>query len=106
MKDNLSQDTKSKTITKKALVMDVSRKLKMHPTEVKLVVQSVLNVITENLASGNRFELRDFGVFEVVTRKAKIGRNPKAPGKDIQIPDRSAVKFSPGKKMKSLVKSE
>ena len=57
------------------------------------------NVLTE----GNRLEFRDFGVFEVVERKQKVGRNPKNPSVAVIIPARRAVKFSPGKKMKRLI---
>ena len=37
------------------------------------------------------------------TRKAKIGRNPKDPDKDVPIPARAVVKFKPGKEMKEQV---
>ena len=40
---------------------------------------------------------------EVREMKAKIGRNPKDPGKDVAIPARAAVKFKPGKEMKEKV---
>jgi len=51
-------------------------------------------------------EFRDFGVFEVVKRKQKIGRNPKNASVPIIIPERRAVKFTPGKKMKNLIETE
>ena len=35
--------------------------------------------------------------------KAKVGRNPKDPGKDVPIPPRAVVKFKPGKEMKEKV---
>jgi nucleoid DNA-binding protein len=54
----------------------------------------------EVLTRGDRLEFRDFGVFEIVERKQKIGRNPKNPSVPITIPARKAVKFTPGKKMK------
>jgi nucleoid DNA-binding protein len=48
-------------------------------------------------------EFRDFGVFEIVERKQKIGRNPKNAAVPIVIPARPAVKFTPGKKMKKVI---
>jgi nucleoid DNA-binding protein len=62
--------------------------------------------MTDCLAEGDRLEFRDFGVFEVVQRKQKIGRNPKNAGVPIVIPSRSAVKFTPGKKMKEVIEGE
>jgi hypothetical protein len=47
--------------------------------------------------------LRNFGVFEVKVRKARIGRNPNKPETDVPIPERAVVKFKPGKEMRELV---
>ena len=94
------------TITKKQLVSEISRRRGMPSEEVKLVVQSFLDCMTEYLSQGDRLEFRDFGVFEVVTRKQKIGRNPKNASVPIVIPERRAVKFTSGKKMKNLIESE
>jgi len=91
------------TITKKKLINEISRRRGLHPNEVRLVVQSFLDCMTEYLSDGDRLEFRDFGVFEVVTRKQKIGRNPKNAAVPIVIPERRAVKFTPGKKMKCLI---
>ncbi len=41
------------------------------------VVNMVWPTIADRLANGDRVELRGFGVFDVVDRKAKVGRNPK-----------------------------
>jgi nucleoid DNA-binding protein len=48
-------------------------------------------------------ELRNFGVFEVKIRKARVGRNPNAPATDVRIPPRAVVKFKPGKEMREAV---
>ena len=67
------------------------------------VVQKTLEGITRALANGQKVELRNFGVFEVKVRKARIGRNPNAPGTDVPIPARSVVKFKAGKEMRGEV---
>ena len=46
----------------------------MHPNDVRNVIQAFLDEMTDSLAKGDRLEFRDFGVFEVVQRKQKIGR--------------------------------
>jgi integration host factor subunit beta len=91
------------TITKKKLVQVISQKHGMHPNDVRNVIQSFLDVMTDYLAEGDRLEFRDFGVFEIVKRKQKVGRNPKNAAVPIVIPARSAVKFTPGKKMKEMI---
>ena len=88
------------TITKKELVQKISQALGLHPNEVRNVIQKFLDEMTEYLARGDRLEFRDFGIFEIVERKQKIGRNPKNASVPIVIPARPAVKFTPGKKMK------
>ena len=95
----------NQTLTKKKAIDKISRKHGMHPDEVRSIVQDFLDLITEELSKGNRFEFRDFGVFEVVRRKEKVGRNPKAPEKTVAIPACNAAKFTPGKRLKKLVGS-
>ena len=93
------------TVTKKKLIQDISHKKGLHPNDVRTVVQAFLDEITESLQRGDRLEFRDFGVFEVVERKQKVGRNPKNAGVPIIIPARPAVKFTPGKKMRQLIEA-
>ena len=94
------------TVTKKKLIQEISQKRSLHPNDVRSVIQSFLDEMTETLTQGDRLEFRDFGVFEVVERKQKIGRNPKNAGVPIVIPARKAVKFTPGKKMKEKIESQ
>lgn len=95
--------TKQNTMTKKKLINSISQEKGIHPNDVRHVIQAFLDRMTESLAQGERLEFRDFGVFEVVERKQKIGRNPKNAAVPIVIPARSAVKFTPGKKMKKRI---
>jgi len=94
------------TITKKELVNKISQKYNMHPNDVRNVIQSFLDDMTDSLAKGDRLEFRDFGIFEIVLRKQKIGRNPKNAAVAIVIPARRAVKFTPGKKMKEMIEQQ
>jgi nucleoid DNA-binding protein len=94
------------TITKKKLIQVIAQDKSVHPNDVRNVLQSFLDTMTDCLAKGDRLEFRDFGVFEIVSRKQKIGRNPKVAGTPIVIPARAAVKFTPGKKMKQLIEQK
>jgi nucleoid DNA-binding protein len=67
------------------------------------IIQKTLDYIAEALAKGDNVELRNFGVFEVRVRKARIGRNPHAPETDVPIPRRSIVRFKAGKELRSQV---
>lgn len=98
--------TQKGTMTKKRLIQAISQEKGVHPNDVRQVIQAFLDKMTESLAEGERLEFRDFGVFEVVVRKQKIGRNPKNASVPIVIPARSAVKFTPGKKMRKLIEKQ
>lgn len=95
--------TESKTITKRELVMKVSNETGLTQQQVFDVIQRTLDSITDELAQGNSVVMRNFGAFQVREMKAKVGRNPKEPGKDVPIPPRAVVKFKPGKEMKEQV---
>ncbi len=102
-KEKIEMKNDSCTTTKKKLIHSISQEKGIHPSDVRHVVQAFLDKMTDCLKAGERLEFRDFGVFEVVERKQKIGRNPKKADKPIVIPARNAVKFTPGKKMRKLV---
>ena len=91
------------TLTKRDLVVRISEETGLIQQQVLDVVQKTLDYIAEALARGDKVELRNFGVFEVKVRKARIGRNPNAPAADVPIPERSVVKFKPGKEMRAEV---
>lgn len=96
------------TITKRELVNTITDQLSARGVEITQqvvfeVVQLMIDEITDRLAHGDSVVMRNFGAFQVRETKAKIGRNPKNPGKDVPIPARAAVKFKPGKEMKEKV---
>ena len=57
------------------------------------IFSAFVGMITMSLQDGKRVALPGLGVFSVVDRKAKTGRNPRT-GEEIKIPARKAVKFS------------
>ena len=90
-------------MTKRDLVVRISEETGLIQQQVLAVVQKTLDYISEALAKGETVELRNFGVFEVKTRKARVGRNPNRPEVDVPIPTRSVVKFKSGKEMREQV---
>jgi nucleoid DNA-binding protein len=90
-------------MTKRDLVTRISNDTNLIQQDVMTVVQKTIDYITEAMVKGETVELRNFGVFEVKLRKPRIGRNPNAPDKDVQIPARAVVKFKPGKEMREQV---
>ncbi len=90
-------------MTKRDLVVRIAAETGLIQEQVLDVVQKTLDYIAQAVAEGKNVELRNFGVFEVKIRKARIGRNPNAPATDVPIPPRAVVKFKPGKEMREAV---
>ena len=90
-------------MTKRDLVIRISNETGLVQQQVLDVIQKTLDYISAALAQGKKVELRNFGVFEVKVRKARVGRNPNAPETDVPIPQRAVVKFKPGKEMRETV---
>ncbi|MGI6248621.1 MAG: HU family DNA-binding protein [Acutalibacteraceae bacterium] len=65
-------------------------------------VTAVFEAISEALAGGDKVQLIGFGTFEVRSRAAKDGRNPKT-GETIKIPASKSPAFKPGKDLKAKV---
>jgi len=89
-------------VTKRDLVIAVAERLGYTQNEVANVVQATLDAITDSLVQGNRIEVRNFGVFEVKTRDARIGRNPRT-GQEVPIAEKRVATFKPGKALKERV---
>ena len=90
-------------MTKRDIVIRISEETGQVQQKVLEVVQRTLDLICEAVAARETVELRNFGVFEVKVRKARIGRNPNQPEKNVAIPQRAVVKFKPGKEMREAV---
>ena len=88
------------TLTKRNIVTRISGETGLTQQQVFDVVQKTLDHIAEALAKGDKVELRNFGVFEIKIRKARVGRNPNKPETDVSIPARATVKFKAGKEMR------
>jgi nucleoid DNA-binding protein len=91
------------TLTKRDIVVRISEETGLIQSQVFEVVQKTLDHIAESLAKGDKVELRNFGVFDVKIRKARVGRNPNRPETDVPIPARAMVKFKAGKEMRAEV---
>ncbi len=96
------------TITKRELVNKICVQLDngLTQSDVLEVIQKAIDIITTSLSEGNRVVLRNFGTFVIKDVKAKVGRNPKDPGKDVPIPARRIVKFKVGKTLRDAATSK
>lgn len=90
-------------MTKRDLVVRISKETDIIQTAVAEIVQKALDYMADELAEGNTLEFRNFGVFEVKVRKSRKGRNPNKPEDEVIIPERAVAKFRAGKELKKRI---
>ena len=67
------------------------------------MVDSLFQIMREQLIEGNRVEIRGFGVLETKNTKAKpAARNPRT-GEIVYVPARRKTHFRPGKQLKEAL---
>lgn len=86
---------------KQDLIQRVVERTGLPRTKAEQAVEVVFNGMKRALSSGDRIELRGFGVFTVKPRKTGIGRNPRT-GTEVDIAPGKAVRFKPGKELQTL----
>jgi nucleoid DNA-binding protein len=89
-------------MTKKEMAKAIASDLGLRPADVLVIVQKLFDGITATLVQEGRIEFRNFGVFEVKSRKPRKARNPRT-GESVQVPERRVVSFKPGKEMEERV---
>ena len=92
------------TVTKKELIDRIAEQTQAKRVVVKRVVQSFLDEVVNELSKSNRLEFRDFGVFEIRTRAARVAQNPKTLER-VQVSAKRTVKFKMGRLMKEKLLS-
>lgn len=90
------------TTRKKELVQRIMQREWCTGDVVKGVVAAFLDEVIDELAKGNRLELRGFGIFETRTRAACQRHSPKTFEK-FQIASRRVVRFKAAERMRASV---
>ena len=96
-----------KTWTKKEITQRIAKTIDEKPQTVDKLVSATFTTLREVMAEANpevRIEIRDFGVLEVKTTRAKPkARNPKT-GEIVYVPARRKTHFKPGKILRQELK--
>ncbi len=90
-------------MTKNDIVVQIARDTDLSYKDVRRVVQSTLDSITDALLKEGKIELRNFGVFKVRPRKARKARNPRT-GEAVQVDAYKTVVFKPGLLMQEKIR--
>ena len=93
-------------MTKSELIEALVRKQsQLSYRDVELAVKTMLEHMTQTLASGERIEIRGFGSFSLHYRPPRVGRNPKS-GDPVSLPAKYVPHFKPGKELRERGNAE
>jgi len=65
-------------------------------------LEAFIDIVTQQMATGDEVTITGFGSFKASQRAARTGRNPST-GEAMEIPASTAVRFTPGAKLKAAV---
>jgi integration host factor subunit beta len=90
-------------VTKRDIVKTLADKFALSQVDARKIVQGTFDAIVNTLVEQGRIELRNFGVFEVKTRRPRRARNPRT-GEPVEVPARRVVTFKPGRLMEGRIR--
>lgn len=91
-------------MTKADIVEEVANATGLTKRDVGVVVDLLLETISQALADRERIEIRGFGSFKVKTKRARIARNPRT-GERVQVPEKVVPYFKASRQFIKLVDS-
>ncbi|MBQ6832146.1 MAG: HU family DNA-binding protein [Oscillospiraceae bacterium] len=89
-------------MNKTELIAAVAAKAGLTKKDAERVVNATIETITESLVKGDKVNVSGFGIFEVKTREARVGRNPRTK-ETIQIPATKLPAFKASKTLKDTI---
>ena len=89
-------------MNKTELIAAVAEKAGLTKKDAERVVNATVEAITESLVKGDKVSVSGFGIFEVKTREARVGRNPRTK-ETIQLPATRLPAFKASKTLKDSV---
>ena len=89
-------------MNKTELIAAVAAKTGLTKKDAERVVSATFETVTETIKSGEKVSISGFGIFEVKTREARVGRNPRTK-EEIKIPATKLPAFKASKTLKDTV---
>lgn len=93
------------TLTRADLCEAVYQRVGLSRTESAMLVEQVLDEISNAVVRGENVKLSSFGSFIVRTKGQRIGRNPKT-GQEVPIEPRRVMVFKPSNILKQRINGE
>lgn len=92
-------------MNKSELATKMAEKAGLKKTEAEKALKAFIDTVTEELVNGGDVRLVGFGTFDVKTREARTGVNPRT-GEKMDIAASKAPRFKVGKAFKDAVNNK
>ena len=91
-------------MNKTELIEALASKASASKSEAEKVLNTLIDIVTENLQADKDVTITGFGSFSISHRKERQGVNPQNPTEKITIPAMKVPKFTAGKTLKDSVR--
>ena len=95
----------SKTVTKAKIIDAIYEKTNRNRSEVKAIVESLLDLMKQAIKKDHSLLISSFGKFEAYDKKARRGRNPQT-DEAITLAPRKVVVFRLSRKLRAELNGE
>lgn len=89
-------------MTKQEIISKLSEQIGCTKKEACVALNGMIQIMKDEIDSGRGFTIPEIGKLKIITRAAKMGRNPKT-GEEIMIAEHKTVVFKPCKGIKESV---
>lgn len=91
-------------LTKAKIVNYLNENIGLSKRECQFFFESFIDIIYSQLKLQKDVKIINFGIFKVMNKKPRIGRNPKTK-QEVMISERNVVKFKPSNFLISIINS-
>ena len=89
-------------MNKTELIAAVAEKTGLTKKDAERVVSATFETIVASMQKGDKVSVSGFGIFDVKTREARVGRNPRTK-EEIKIPATKLPAFKASKTLKDAI---
>ena len=91
-------------VTRATLAQVIGDRIGLSNSLCNDLVLSFFDTIKQSLIAGDTVKIQKFATFNLRSKKARPGRNPKT-GEEVEVSARRVVTFKPSRKLRNLVDS-
>ena len=91
-------------LTKSSMINYLNENIGLSKRECQVFFEVFLELITQELVEEKDVKLVNFGIFKVMKKNARIGRNPKTK-EEVMISERNIIKFKPSSFLVNAINS-